>query len=75
MSTSTLKQLDLCPMCEKPAVNPERLEGQLWCGHHVERCTVCSRATLPGEAACIDCQKMIGLQASTAAPGELRIAS
>lgn len=52
---------DDCPMCGKAPVEPVRVEGQLACRACTSACTICGWACVPGDEACSECVRHLGL--------------
>ena len=53
---------DQCPLCGKVPVEPVRVDGQLACWACTSACTICGSACVPGEDACSECVRHLGLQ-------------
>ena len=52
---------DNCPMCDKAPLEPVRIDGQLACRTCTSACTVCGSACVPGDDACSECVRHLGL--------------
>lgn len=57
---------DDCPMCAKPPVEPVRVDGQLACRACTSACTICGSACVPGDDACTECVRHVGLDRAAA---------
>ena len=52
---------DDCPMCAKSPVEPVRVDGQLACRACTSACIICGSACVPGDDACTECVRHLGL--------------
>jgi hypothetical protein len=57
---------DDCPMCGKPPVEPVRVDGQLACQACTSACIICGSACVPGDDACTECVRHVGLDRAAA---------
>lgn len=55
-----------CPMCERPPVEPVRVEGRLICRSCTGTCTICSSACVAGDDACRECIMLLDFGAVSA---------
>lgn len=53
--TSTGAPTPVCPLCERPAVDPLPFAGTTACARCLSTCTVCTGPTIVGEPECATC--------------------
>lgn len=50
-----------CPLCSKEPIEPVRVEGQWACRSCTSACLLCSGPCVPGDEACDECIRHLGL--------------
>lgn len=50
-----------CPLCGKEPIEPVRVEGQWACRSCTSACLLCSGPCVPGDEACDECIRHLGL--------------